>query len=265
MAFFYGMLIGIANVIPGLSGSTVAVCLGVYDQLLNILRIFFIPKRWKELFPFLPLVLGIFFGIFLFSKVYVFLENFSLSGYMLVFFTSVILVTLPSFYYKDQDSKKTEVGWLFFIFGIFLIVMLAFFLDLSKMTTFFFNPFLSMYMAGFLGSVAMIIPGLSGSLLLLWLGLYDDVVSAVSSLQFSFLFWIMLGALSGLGLFSNLFTFFWAKWPLKFNRFIMGLVVGTVPLIWPGFYNGKALFFQFIIFILGSGLSYFFLKLKSKT
>lgn len=178
-----GIVIGVANIIPGVSGGTMMVTMGIYDKLLSaitgIVKHFF--KSLKTLFPYL---LGMAVGICAFA--------FILTKYLLVkfplptgfAFIGLILGGVPVLFAKVRKGKKSGNQFLkLFVFAIFfaLIIGMQFLgagsdrvVEPSVLTT------LIMLAMGVIAAAAMVIPGVSGSLILLAFGYYNPVTGAIT-------------------------------------------------------------------------------------
>ncbi|MDK2886068.1 MAG: putative rane protein [Thermosipho sp. (in: thermotogales)] len=235
--FFGGILMGIANLIPGISGGTMAVITGIYnDLIISITQVF---KFKKEGFKILFFVgLGILVSIFSGAKVFEFgLENYPF--YMYSLFFGLILASI--FYLKS----KINFRFLPTIFGIILVLLPNFLPHSNTISN------LKIFLGGFLGGAAMIIPGLSGSLMLLILGIYDKAILALSNLDIKFLSFLGFGVILGIYSVARLI-----KWALNKNKdfvdnFVLGLIIGSLYPIFPSFHGKGNIFLGMLIAILG--------------
>ena len=181
-----GIFVGVANVIPGVSGGTMAVSFGIYDKLLSAISNLF--KDFKRSFKILlPIALGMIIGIAGFTFVIGWLlrnQPFITS----MAFTGLILGGIPSILkaYKDgwnQDTKKSAVLniVLLIIFAAIVIGMLFLNGDENSGVLLTVNPtvIITVFFMGIIASATMIIPGVSGSLILMILGYYFGIISAV--------------------------------------------------------------------------------------
>lgn len=233
-----GIILGISNVIPGVSGGTMAVILNVYDKILFAISLKNIKTNLKFL---IPLALGAGIGIILFSKLMILL--FSNHEALLNFcFIGIIIGSIPMIYKRARFEKVKNRSIVIFIFSLFFMLFL-FFLgqgDISNktisevggMNT---SVFLWLFFSSTIGAMAMILPGISGSFMLLLLGTYTMTIEAISQLDFIILIPIFLGILLG--------CFIGVKSIKKMLRFhpqalyfgILGLVIGSIFIIYPGF------------------------------
>lgn len=236
--FIYGILIGIANAIPGVSGGTMAVILNIYDKIMYSISL----KNIKENLKFLiTLAVGAILGIFALSNVIVTaMENYPI---ILNFcFIGLVLGSIPALYKKAKGDEMHNRNWIFFtaalIFMIFLTVVnpdatanksIAEFGGISPLFC------LWLFFTAAVGMIAMILPGVSGSLVLLLFGTYAVVMESIATFNFPMIAVIGAGVLTG--------GFIGVKVIKKMLRFhpqalyfgILGLMVGSMIIIWPGF------------------------------
>jgi putative membrane protein len=257
--FLIGGIMGIANIIPGVSGGTIAVVFSIYDELMEALGNFITDKmnRWKHIRFLILIFSGSLTAILIFSK----LLKWSLENYPLMtiyLFIGLIIGSIPVIL-NTMEKKKIEPAQIIsFIFGLALVVVLSLMnsessgfetvtfggMSLSAMDLFYY------FICGAIAASAMIIPGVSGSFILILLGAYAAVLSAVSGLSSLALTMeltpellnrvMILGSL-GIGVVVGILGF--AKimsWALKHHFtntmfIILGLIVGSIYQIFPGF------------------------------
>lgn len=247
--FFKGLLIGISNIIPGVSGGTMAVALGAYDELL--LAINTLRKDWKKsLRLLLPYVLGAVFGIGALS----FVIQGAMDAYPLIMaclFLGLILGGVPPLWQKAQKEKKGFSEALLFMLFMFLILFMTFVsTDAMESTTIIMTPltFFILFVVGVIAAATMIIPGVSGSLVLILLGYYDKILTTLSTFIRSVfdlnpygigqgLLVILpfgLGILLGIGLVAKLIAWLFNAYPGKTYAAILGLVAASPIAIFYG-------------------------------
>ena len=250
-----GMFIGIANVIPGVSGGTMAVSLGIYDKLISSFSN--LLKDWKKsLAALLPIILGCGIGIVGFSYAIEFL----LSKYTFVTcmtFVGLILGGIPVLVRalrKDLHRKGSSIG----VSGVIAFLALfavAVFLpmlneDTEVLRTFTPNAgtMISLFLVGIIASATMVVPGVSGSLVMMILGYYYGILEAIRSFiealknfdtagllnGFLLLFPLGIGVLLGIFLIAKLITFLFERYGVQTYCAILGLIMASPFAI---FYN----------------------------
>ena len=195
LLFFKSIIIGVANIIPGVSGGTLAVMLNVYDPITEKIGNFFLVDRKTKVsyfFYLLVVLIGAGTGIFLFANII----RYSITNYPKITVTVFTLLILPSIPYivKGLDYKKKKNILAFCYGAIVMIIFILLGLKYGDKTTgavtiqlvegvcFTRGYLLKLLFCGIIAAGAMIIPGISGSLLLMMLGEYYNVVYLISSL-----------------------------------------------------------------------------------
>jgi putative membrane protein len=266
---FHGMLIGIANIIPGVSGGTMAVVLGIYDKLINSISGFFSRSIKASHFTFLfQIGFGAILGIFLFSRVVANLLEFHMVPTHF-FFLGLIIGSFPVVYTSYKDMKIDLKKGISFCLGASVVFSLWFF----PTSTFIFLPGqeLTLFVRGFLffsgiiATSAMVLPGISGSFVLLLMGSYGVILSAVSELNFDILLYVAMGGFVGLILFSKFISFALSRFPARTYYFILGLMMGSIFKIWPGLPSGMLALYSFLAFGVGVVLTFLLKKNNVKT
>lgn len=280
--FIKGLTMGAADVVPGVSGGTIAFILGIFERLLtalsalNLTALHLLLRRqfkqfWRYLDGSFLLVLfsGILVSIFSLTQVIVYLlEHHPIP--LWAFFNGLILASLP--------LLLSKVNWSLWRINLFILGALSAFC-FTLLTPMQANPTpLMFYGAGFLAICALILPGISGSFLLLVIGMYVPVTSAVSNLDFATLLLFAFGCATGLITFSR-----FLKWALQrayhaMLAFLSGVILGASYRIWPWQLDEQAvspftyaatfghaqLGLAFIAFMLGIGIL-FLLRLLERT
>lgn len=255
--YLIGLVIGMANVIPGVSGSTMAVVFNIYDKFVNAITLN-IKKLIENRRFVVPIVLGMLCGILIFSKLITFLyDNFPVQTNFL--FTGLILGSLPMlfvFMTKTEKGVKRTVRQnlstvLFATLGLIAILLFSALQgnvdaaeEMTKDLPVWTVPLaLKIFFAGIVGAIAMIIPGISGSLLMLILGVYPIVMKSIPSLFVpeTFFHALILLLPNGFGVLLGLLVGAWiVKTLLKIapnNTYavIFGLLVGSAIDLCPEF------------------------------
>lgn len=262
--FLKGIAIGMVNVIPGVSGGTLAVVFGIYDKFVNAIT-FNVKSLWKNRRFVVPLVLGMLLGVLIFSKLIEFLyTHFPLQTNY--FFTGLVIGSIPMLFtlmikiYGNNDddiaAKKTKLSA-----GKITAVVICALAGLAVMITFnylegkfnadTFAPIMPeftvrlairIFIAGLLGAIAMIVPGISGSLLMLMMGVYTIVITSIPALFSPDTFFHALilllpngvGVLLGLVCGAKLISWMLKKFPNQTYAVIFGLICGSIFAVFPG-------------------------------
>ncbi|ENM5832847.1 MULTISPECIES: DUF368 domain-containing protein [Vibrio] len=236
--YFKGLAMGAADVVPGVSGGTIAFITGIYDTLLESIR---------RINPSLVGVLkaqgvaGAFrhingwFLITLFGGIFTSIATLAkLISWLLVahpvpiwsFFFGLIVVSV--WHMLRQVEQKTFSRLLWLIAGALFAYGITVLKPLHLEPT-----YLNVMLSGAIAICAMILPGISGSFILLLIGMYAPVLGAVKTLQIDILLLFLSGCVMGLLSFSHVLS-----WLLRRHRditltFLTGLMLGTLPKIWP--------------------------------
>lgn len=284
--FLIGIIIGIANVIPGVSGGTLIVVFNIYDKFMESITLN-VKKLWANKAFLTPLLLGMVFGILVFSKLISYLyDNFPLQTFYV--FTGLILGCIPliaGYAWKTEPAGENEsekkspariaVLAVFFILGLAAILYFAYIK--SRMGTSIpdtqeipdFSPLLALkiFLAGLLAAVAMVIPGISGSLLLLILGVYTLILSSIGAFfvpdtmikSALVLMPFALGVLSGILGGSRLISILLKKFKNQTYSVILGLIVGSLAVTFPGvgFESASQCVACILCLIAGTSLAFF--------
>ncbi len=235
-----GFIIGIAFIIPGVSGGTLAIYLGVYDKMLHAITHVF--KEFKKSFTYLlPILIGLAASIVLLAKLLGWLID--LNSYVtLLFFVGLLIGGTPSLYAKIKGEKITTSGFLAFAaaLGVVLLILIGKLVNKTDPVGIFefsLMTYLLIFALGFVSAATMVIPGVSGSALLITLGFYTAIVTNVvgNILDFSRLAYHMqviipfgMGALCGIFLISKAIEISLKKYPVQTYMGIIGFIVGSV-------------------------------------
>lgn len=236
--FVRGLAMGAADVVPGVSGGTVAFITGIYTELIDSLRSFDhralqclmnkgVKATWQHVNgSFLVAVFaGILTSIVSLAKLVVYLLE---TQPILVWSLFFGLVLASSVVLLKQVSRWNLIrGGLLFV-GVALAIGVSVLKPTQLPDTW--------WVLGLAGSVAicaMILPGISGGFLLLMMGLYSTVVSAVSQLQLGILIPFAVGCGFGLLMFSHLLSWLLHRWKAETMALLTGVLLGSLNIIWP--------------------------------
>ncbi len=248
-----GIIIGMGKIIPGVSGGILAISLGVYEKCLSAVShpIREIKKNFKFLFL---LTLGIFLSIFIMSN----LIKISLTNYYLptmLFFIGLIAGGIPSLFDEVKYSFSNII--LMLISMLFLIFMFNINGQINHN-----NGFLFYLLMGVLEAFSMIVPGVSGTSLLMLFGVYDEIITLFSQLDFlnNIFIYFIIGVIIGVIIFVKIMEMLFNKYSIKMRFVIIGFALSsTFILIIQTFSKGfliKDILIGFILFIVGYFIGY---------
>lgn len=230
-----GILLGASNIIPGVSGGTTAVMLGIYEKLIDSIE--GLSKNFKENILYLfQIGIGMLIGIIGFSGVISYL----LGKYTIALnylFIGLVLGSLKIIT-KSIESKKISIGKILgFVLGVLLVLSISIIggsiesAGSGAATVESNYSYFTLMFAGFVTAFTMILPGVSGSLTLVMLGLYDVFVNAIVTFNMPYLFAGAFGGLIGLVATVKLISYLLKKYNDIMYSAIIGLVFGSVAII----------------------------------
>ena len=285
-----GMLIGVANIIPGVSGGTMAVTMGVYDKIINAINN--LTKDFKKaFFTLLPLAIGMVGGVGVFSFILPHcLTHYSFQTSMC--FIGLIVGGIPFIYTSTTESFKKEERKLnpLHVIIFLLMVGVAVFMALASPETATADSLnadaktmITLLILGAVCAAAMVIPGVSGSLLLMMFGYYSGVIGTISSFLSALkdmdgkgllnciliLVPFAIGCILGIVLISKLLSFLFKRFESFTYCGIFGLVAASPFAILCKMenpvYNPTSLIVGTVLFLAGAAFTYFFEKFSSKS
>lgn len=237
-----GMVIGIANIIPGVSGGTMMVSMGIYDKLIHCITHLFSELK-KSIMFLLPIGIGMIIAIIgsSFGIEYLF-ENFPIQTTLL--FIGLIIGGFPAIW-KNVKGQKVKPGHMVAFLAFFAVVVVMALLgetegnaaDLS------FNLInvVKLFVVGVIAAATMVIPGVSGSMMLLLMGYYHPILSAINDFMSALFAFDLNGILAGVGILApfgigvvvgifaiaKLIEIIFNKFPLYAYWAIIGLIVAS--------------------------------------
>jgi len=266
--FLKGLFMGTADIIPGVSGGTIALITGIYERLVHAISsidLRFISHFIKRDFDgakksirnidfqlFIPLLVGIGLAIILMSRVMdYFLQNFEAPTY--AFFFGLILASAVLLYRKVEGFSV-----IIMLFSITGFLVGFFFTGLATLQIGHSLPII--FVSGMIAICAMILPGISGAFILLLLNQYEYMLSVLKDFQFLEIFIFIIGALIGILAFSRLLDRVLRKYKSYTLAFLIGLMLGALRLlyenvessidsIWPVVISGLLGFFIILVLI----------------
>lgn len=233
-----GMAMGAADVVPGVSGGTIAFITGIYQPLLdaiqtvdrNFFRLIF-QGRFLQAFQripwafLVPLLAGIACSIFSLAKLVLYL----LHSYPVVvwsFFFGLIAASIVLLF-RDLGRRGWKEGTSFAVGAAF-----AWWLSGAEAISMSQAP-LMLFAAGFIAICAMILPGISGAFILVLLGQYQYVLSAVTTLNLPILAVFALGCVCGLLIFARVLNFCLRRYHDATLALLIGIMAGSLRTVWP--------------------------------
>lgn len=247
LLFLKGIAMGVSDLIPGISGGTVALLLGIYKNLIKSLKsinkktlFYFLTLNYNRLshqlnFKFLiPVFFGIMTSIIFFSKIISFLITDHKILLFSFFFGLIFFSSLKIIYdLKPKSSKNYLIIILGFSFGFFISLI-------NPINT--SDSFLSIFLSGFIAISAMLLPGISGSYILLIIGKYEFMLESISNLYLENILIFSIGALLGILSFSKIIYWLLNKYYNTTIFFLSGLMLGALNKVWPWTYNDEIFF-----------------------
>lgn len=273
-----GFVMGIANIIPGVSGGTLALTLGIYEKFINAISHFF--KNFKENLKFLiPIFIGIVLSILTMSNVISYSFNHFALGTTLLFM-GLVLGGIPMLLNKVKGTKEVKnlLSYVIFIITFALVMVLAFSDEifgagLSSVTlNMSLSGLLMMFIVGVIAASTMIIPGVSGSLVLMLLGYYTPIIEAIKefthfenfAINFLNLGFFGVGVLVGIVLVAKLIEWLLKKYETKTYFGVLGFIVASIIAIPVSVvheygmfsFNIISIIMGILLFVLGSFIGY---------
>lgn len=249
-----GIAIGISLLVPGVSGGTMAIILGIYDDLIHAISSFFKDMKRHTLLL-LEVGCGGLIGILLFSKlISMALERFEFP--MIYLFLGVICGGIPVLYKKVKPEGGGAGKLTDYLYGIGgLAIALLMLLEpgtvVNMATQTGILSFVFLVVVGFLVAIALILPGISTTFFLLTLGLYDVTLTAINERNIAFLAPILIGCAVGTISTTKVLENLMQKHPRQTYMAILGFVVGSLVQVFPGLPQGWDILFCLLTLAVG--------------
>jgi len=231
---FYGFCLGVSLLPPGFSMATMAMILGIYEDLIGLLNDLFSSKMKSTLKTLIALGFGAVVAIAVFSQlISLATEHFPYQTRFL--FLGLIIATVPLIYRQaDVKGNFKSKHYIFLIIAILVTASFAFaggvaLVELGSGMT--IGKFLFLILAGVLVSSSMILPGLSGALMLILIGAYDFFLESLNTLDLVVLGSVALGGVIGLIVCGRLIKHLLENNETTLYSVSMGLVIGSIPVM----------------------------------
>lgn len=230
--FFKGILIGAGAILPGISSGVLCVIFGIYESLLNCVLSFFKNIKYNIKFLF-PIVSGSLIGIIIFGNILKYLF-FAYPIQIKFIFIGLILGSLPALIKESTSKNKFKPYYLIFtlfslFIGIFLVILEN---NISAFSSNEYN-FLYLIFSGIIMSAGIVIPGVSSTLILMLLSIYEPYLDAISSVYVPFLFPLALGVFLGSIFFMKITKFLLDRFYSQTFFTIIGFTLGSVFVLYP--------------------------------
>jgi len=236
--FIKGAAMGAANVIPGVSGGTIAFITGIYERLIYALKSFntkavsFLLKgnikdfaQYTDLGFLGALTAGVVVSILSFAK----LLQYLFDNYPVLLWAFFFGLILASVYYVGKQVQKWNVATISALVIGTLVAVGVSLLNPAQEN----NSFWYVFVCGIVAICSMILPGLSGSFILIIMGNYWLVLKSISSFNFSVLLPLGLGCVAGMVAFSNLLSYVFKRFPEITIALLTGFILGSLNILWP--------------------------------
>jgi len=237
--FFKGMAMGAANVIPGVSGGTIALITGIYERLINAIKSFdlqalrlLLQFKFKEFADYtdltflVPVFLGLFAAILTLAKLF----DYLFVHYPVYIWAYFFGLVLASVYYVGKTVEKWNTSAIVsFIIGTLIAVAVTVMHPATEND----HP-LYLFITGIIAIVSMILPGLSGSFVLILLGNYRLVaIDAINHFNLRVIIPFALGAVVGLIAFSHFLSWLFKRFKNQTIALLTGFILGSLSVLWP--------------------------------
>ena len=238
-----GFIMGIANIIPGVSGGTLAIILGIYEQFIGAISHFF--SNFKENIKFLiPLGIGMVLAIITMSSVI----DYSYNNFPIpttLFFVGLVIGGIPLLYGKVKDNKKEKknpINYLIMTSTFALVIFMALADKVFStggevvLSNLGIGGYILLFLVGVIAAATMVIPGVSGSLVLMLLGYYYPIIVLIKDIvSFNNLFANLVvagvfgvGVLVGIVLVSKLIEFLFNKYEINTYYGVLGFIFASI-------------------------------------
>ncbi len=236
--FLKGLAMGAANVIPGVSGGTIALITGIYERLINAIKQcdlhalkLLLGRNWKALWQHIDghwlciLLGGVALSIITLARLFEYLLAEHERNTMAFFFGLIVLSVV---YVAKRVTRWDTTAFIALLAGIIIAVAIALLAPASENDSTFY-----VFLCGVMAISSMILPGLSGSFVLIMMGNYALVLSAINTFSLNILIPLALGCGFGLIAFSHILAWVFKRYANQTLALMTGFVVGSLVVIWP--------------------------------
>lgn len=249
-----GLCVGGTMLVPGVSGGSMAMILGIYDKLIESVSSFFKDVKNSLIFL-ITFSLGGGVGMILLARPLLYLIE-SYPMLLLYFFIGVVAGGIPMIYQKAEVHKLTWKVFFYPAIGLAVVLLFEFlpadFLQLGNGEG--VPGYLLLAAAGIVAAVALVLPGISVSYLLLLMGIYDKTMMAIGNFNLSYLIPLGMGIILGIILTTKLLENAMKNHTQATYLIILGFVAGSVAEVFPGIPQGIEMFFCLAALVAGYGI-----------
>lgn len=257
-----GFAMGTSDLVPGVSGGTIALLLGIYNQFIASISGIFSRRFWPSFTFLIPIIIGMLLAMGSLSNLF----NYLLSQYHIptMFFFGGLIIGIVPYLLKISNYKTsfTTKHYMMVIAGIAILIVITLMNNGDKHAgetlTLSTGLIIKYFIAGMCASSAMLLPGISGSFMLLVFGVYGTVMLAISEvvkLNFTglpILLAVGFGVLAGFIISSKIIQYFLTHHKLMTFALIIGFVVGSLFAVFPGLPTNIVMWFvSLVVFIIG--------------
>lgn len=257
-----GFAMGTSDLVPGVSGGTIALLLGIYNQFIASISGIFSRRFWPSFTFLIPIIIGMLLAMGSLSNLF----NYLLSQHHIptMFFFGGLIIGIVPYLLKISNYKTsfTTKHYMMVIAGIAILIVITLMNNGDKHAgetlTLSTGFIIKYFIAGMCASSAMLLPGISGSFMLLVFGVYGTVMLAISEvvkLNFTglpILLAVGFGVLAGFIISSKIIQYFLTHHKLMTFALIIGFVVGSLFAVFPGLPTNIVMWFvSLVVFIIG--------------
>lgn len=257
-----GFAMGTSDLVPGVSGGTIALLLGIYNQFIASISGIFSRRFWPSFTFLIPIIIGMLLAMGSLSNLF----NYLLSQHHIptMFFFGGLIIGIVPYLLKISNYKTsfTTKHYMMVIAGIAILIVITLMNNGDKHAgetlTLSTGLIIKYFIAGMCASSAMLLPGISGSFMLLVFGVYGTVMLAISEvvkLNFTglpILLAVGFGVLTGFIISSKIIQYFLTHHKLMTFALIIGFVVGSLFAVFPGLPTNIVMWFvSLVVFIIG--------------
>lgn len=254
--FLIGICIGCGAILPGVSSGVFCVIFGIYENLVDSIVNFFKDIKKNTLFLF-PICLGAFIGVVLFGNIIkYFFATYKMQSCFA--FIGLILGTVPALLKQASTSKYISLKKIIPMVISFFIGIILIFIEKSLNYNFTANSIFPLYLvfAGLAMSIGIVVPGISNTVILMLLGVYEQYIAAVASLNLHVLVPMGIGILIGSILWLKVITVLLSKHHEATFYAIIGFTLGSVFVLYPGFTFDFTGIVSILLLVLFTTISY---------